>query len=365
MVGSFLKLGYNFTSDLRDYIIKKNAVSTKNTISEVYGSRAESSFLSARPKCLLPDLSRNEFRRHVRILSNYGISFNYTLNASSIGSKEEIISCSKAILDYISFLIDCGVDTITVSIPIMAEFIRSISSEVKIEVSTIAHIDTVSQAKIWRDTYKINKICGNLHKNRDITFLESLNDYCIKNDIILSLIVNEFCGNGTQTSRDNIYTTTNCIFRDHCYLLHSLDYDNDTILYGNYPMGYCINSRCSNSIWLKLNFIRPEDIKLYNRIGINHFKVTGRTASTNLIIKVTDAYINESYDGNLLDLWKHLETIKDGDNSIFTSPYGLPNKKLEGFVQHWFSNRNHICANEVCGETCTYCDRFFDERITT
>lgn len=74
-------------------------------------------------------------------------------------------------------------------------------------------------------------------------------------------------------------------------------------------MGRCIQSRARAADWLKMNFIRPEDLKLYNTIGINHFKITGRTGSTNYILKVAEAYADGYFNGNILELWKHLETI--------------------------------------------------------
>jgi collagenase-like PrtC family protease len=358
MAINYLKVGYNFTSDLKDYIINKNSTSDKNIISEVYGSRAESSLLSARPKFRIPDISRNEFKMHVKQLKEVGINFNYTMNANHIGSKQYILQHRNRIKDYIKFLIDCEVKVITVAIPLMAEYIRSVSTNIDIEVSTIAHLDTVTQTKIWKDYYGINKICGNLYKNREIQFLKNLAQYCNDNQIILTLMANEFCGNGLNETN-----ATNCIFRDHCYSLHSSDYNADEKLDGDYPMGYCINSRNSGSVWLKMNFIRPEDMKLYNTIGINHFKITGRTATTKFAIRVIEAYLQEYYFGNLLDLWKHLETINSGNDADYTPLCSIPNDKLDGFVKFWFDNPSHICANEICGETCKHCDNYYTSKF--
>jgi len=354
MTINYLKVGYNFTSELKDYIIYKNSKSNKNIISEVYGSRSESSLLSARPKFRIPDISRDEFKIHIKQLKEAGIDFNYTMNANHIGNKSYILQNRSKIKDYIKFLIDCEVKTITVALPLMAEYIRSVNADIDIEVSTIAHLDTVTQAKIWKSYYGINKICGNLYKNREIKFLKNLAQYCNDNKIILTLMANEFCGNGLNDTN-----ATNCIFRDHCYSLHSSDYKADEKLDGDYPMGYCINSRNTGSVWLKMNFIRPEDMKLYNTININHFKITGRTATTKLITKIIEAYLQEYYSGNLLDLWKHLETINSNNDTDYTPPCSIPNDKLDGFIKFWFDNPYHICANELCGETCKHCDNYY------
>lgn len=228
------------------------------------------------------------------------------------------------------------------------------------EYITVAPDTHVIQASIKlgliKDEDKSRADIG-LNKNRDINFLSAAARYCNEHDIVLTLLANEFCGNGI-TESDEIKGATGCIFRDHCYQLHSAGYQKETKLHKDYPMGMCIASRKSKSVWLKMNYIRPEDVKRYNEIGIDHFKLTGRTGSTAHLQEIMRAYMKESYDGNLLGLWKHLETIKEEKEESFRPQVYIDNKKLDGFVDYWFENRNHICANEICGETCKYCDLF-------
>lgn len=355
-----LKIGSNFDYLLIDKIKEINDKHTETIIDEVYGSRRESAMLVARPAFRLPDIDRKDFCKYVRQLKNAGISFNYTLNSSYLGSKEEIQKNEGSILEYISFLSGSGVDIITVTLPLMAEFIRSIDKRIGIEISTIAHIDTVTQVAIWRERYGICKVCGNLYKNREVKFLKSLADYCNTNNIVLSVMVNEFCGNGLSEKSG----VSNCIYRDHCYSLHSIGYNREDRIFCDYPMGRCIQSRVKATDWLKMHFIRPEDLKLYNTIGINHFKITGRTGSTNYILKVAEAYADEYFDGNLLELWKHLETIGSAkDDSTFMPSYYIDNRKLDNFLNFWFENEIHSCANEECGVSCNYCENFYNKYI--
>lgn len=356
---SYLKIGCNFDTEL---ITIANRINQRgmNRITEFYGSRRESSFLSARPAFRLPDINRNDFLNYVAAVHDSGIQFNYTLNASYIGAKEQILQRKEDILEYIKFLCLAKVDTITVSLPIMAEFIRLVDSKVGIEVSTIAHIDAVSQVDIWKRKYGITKLCNSLSKNREIRFLKSLSSYCRNNDIVLTLIANEFCGNSIESNSDTS-TVAPCIYRDHCYSLHSAGYSVSRELPSDYPMGGCISSRSNEMAWLKLFFIRPEDMEKYNRIGIFHFKITGRTGSTDYLKSVLTAYAEGNYTGNLLNLWKHLETIKTGNELSYKAKYYIPNKSLDGFIDMWFSNPEHVCANEVCGQTCKYCEIFFQK----
>lgn len=356
------KLGCNFSNELLRIVKQLNSEYPQNRIDELYGSRGESHHLAARPEYRLCHIDKHSFVHYVNELYKIHVGFNYTLNSSFIGGKGAILAQESEIRDYISFLVSSGVKTITVTLPYMAEIVRSVSQSVGIEVSTIAHIDSVTQVKVWLEKYGINKICVSLNKNRDISFLSRLAEYCDTHDIIVTLLANEFCGNGLFS--DGINSTTGCIFRDHCYQLHSIGYDEMCIIGNDYPMGDCVKSRNHIISWLKLNYIRPEDVQLYNGIGINHFKITGRTGGVAYIEKIARAYMAEDYNGNLLELWKHLETIKLRDESSYLPPYYIDNKKLSGFLNFWFENRGHICANEVCGETCQYCDKFYDMNLT-
>lgn len=65
----------------------------------------------------------------------------------------------------------------------MAEIIRRVSDKIGIEVSTIAHLDSLTQIKIWQELYGITKICIGLNKNRDINFLSAAVD------IVMSMIL--------------------------------------------------------------------------------------------------------------------------------------------------------------------------------
>ena len=357
-MNNYFKVGCNFTPELADAIIELNNHSAGNKRAELFGSRKESHILTARPEFRLPEISREDFIKYIRKLNDNSIEFSYTLNSSYLGSKEEMRLLKEPIVEYTKFLIDAGVKNFIIALPYMAEIIREISQDVGIEVSTIAQIDTVSKAKIWYERYGINKICVGIEKNRDILFLQNLAKYCQKTAITPTLLANEFCGNGSSLSS----CTTGCIYRSHCYQLHSIGYSEKDAI-DTYPMNRCMDSRRSAANWLKLNFIRPEDMHLYNEIGINHFKITGRTGSTDHLIRIIQAYMDEKYEGNLLSLWKHLETIASKNDASFVPTVFINNRELDGFLDFWFSLRKNGCDNEVCGETCHYCETFLSKHV--
>ena len=354
--GSSFKLGVNFDTELLSEIIKLNSKSEKNKITELYGSDANHFQLAARPKFRLPNIDENYLEKYVKIAKENGIDFNYTMNSfMPYVSKVSMFENLNDTIDFIHFLESIGVYRITIANPLMLEIIRKYAkSDIEIELSTCAHIDTISQIKYYHEVYGVNKICGNLNKNRDFNFLERAAEYCNKNGIIYELMANEFCGVGGEGY------ATHCIYRDSCYMCHATNESyEDSILFDNYPMSICTMSRNKDKAnWLKLRFIRPEDIKVYNEIGLKHFKITGRTGSTEYIIKTIASYLNESYEGNLLGLWKQLESIKPGVNEKDVETLFIDNKKLDGFIDVWSVGRK-VCDYEVCGETCNYCSKFY------
>lgn len=349
------KVGTNFDFALIDKVEQMNKeFEGKSKVTEMYGSIREHADLAARPDFRLPDISENQLKEYVEKLSSIGVDFNYTLNSFfPYGSKEGFVYYKSFTKHIIEFLESIGVKRITVANPIMLEFVRNVlHSDIAIEVSTCMHIDTVTQIKYLKDKYNIDKVCGNVLKNRDFDFLSMAAGYCNDNGIMYELMVNEFCGVGGEGY------ATHCIYRDSCYMCHATGKTvKDADAFDEYPMKLCTGSRNEDQAnWLKMRFIRPEDLVHYRGIGIHNFKITGRTASTDYITRVLRSYMAEDFDGGLLNLWKPLESINMSKSETFT-PYEIPNKKLDGFINMWSSGRKK-CDYEVCGETCTYCDDF-------
>ncbi|NQU14665.1 MAG: hypothetical protein HQ561_10970 [Desulfobacteraceae bacterium] len=67
-------------------------------------------------------------------------------------------------------------------------------------------------------------------------------------------------------------------------------------------------------LFLMSRWIRPEDLHVYEALGIEEFKIIDRSRSTAWLLRATKAYASRSYDGNLLDIVS-LELLGD--------PYGF------------------------------------------
>lgn len=351
------KIGCNFDEDLIDKIADLNEKYKDSArCFEFFGSDRDHAYLAARPEFRLPDLSKTRLENYVKRAKEKGIMFNYTANSVFPGTKKELVDKKQEIIDYFKWLEEIGVYCITVSNPITLEFLREASQTMKVELSTTLHIDAVTQIKYYKEKYNIDKVCGSLLKNRSIKFLENAAKYCNENGIIYEIMVNEFCGTGG----DNYMT--HCIYRDSCYAFHATNKTKeDAESLNGYPMKFCMSSRDDNPAqnWLRTRFVRPEDIKRYEEIGIKSFKITGRTGSTDYIVKMAEAYLSQKFDGNLLELWKPLQTIYTNDPELeYEHKQYIDNSKLDGYLDYWFNNKNFDCANEECGKTCKYCEEF-------
>jgi collagenase-like PrtC family protease len=373
------KVGDNLSNDLPRELDRLNQ-KYSNKITEVYGSIAEHHRLAARPKFRLHDISEKQFARHVKELSKYGIEFNYTLNAPYLGSSTEISNNQSNILDIMDYLVDdCGITRFTVSSPLLAIILRNaFGGKIELELSTIAALTQVSQLKSYHDQAGFTRFCMNIEKHRCFNFLKNAQEVANREGFVINLIVNEFC----SSSQTNY--SSGCVLRQDCYNLHSVNTTKeDYAKFGGYPMNYCMAGRAIEPYsWLRSRFILPQWLKYYKDIGITHFKVTGRTGSTGYIKKIVGYYMAEKFDGNLLELWKPLESIysgkknSDADNTFIKT--NLSCKKLDdnAFFEHWKTWRTQKdilkagnslgefdCSYQDCGVTCNYCKEFYDKYL--
>ena len=93
------------------------------------------------------------------------------------------------------------------------------------------------------------------------------------------------------------------------------------------------------------SYIRPEDIPVYDNIGIEYLKLAGRELPTSWIINSAKAYINQKYSGNILEILSTTYNLKD--------EFYLDNSKLQGLLE----KRVGIC-NKRCYEDCVFKEEY-------
>ena len=362
---NYYKVGCNFDPELIN-VVKELNEKYKNhgRIVELFGSDRDTEEVTARPGWRLPKISKEYFADYVKKLNDIGVKFNFTMNSIiPYGSKVEMVKHKKDIQDLVKWLESIGVYRLTIANPEILIMVREVSN-IEVEMSCITHIDTVTQMKYYHETFGVNKFCCSILKNRNKEFLIRAQDYCSRNGCILEIMCQEMCGVAGIDNQGSHYAT-HCVFRDSCYICHACNRTKEeSMLDNNYPMSYCMSARSSTpEAWLRMRWIRPEDQKIYReKTGINYWKVSGRTGTLEYMKFVLEAYMSETYDGNLLGLWKPLSSIYDGKTELKSkTDIDIPNKKLDGFINKWMDGNGWECENHECGYSCRYCEQFAKE----
>lgn len=362
---NYYKVGCNFDPELIN-VVKELNEKYKNhgRIVELFGSDRDTEEVTARPGWRLPKISKEYFADYVKKLNDIGVKFNFTMNSIiPYGSKVEMVKHKKDIQDLVKWLESIGVYRLTIANPEILIMVREVSN-IEVEMSCITHIDTVTQMKYYHETFGVNKFCCSILKNRNKEFLIRAQDYCNRNGCILEIMCQEMCGVAGIDNQGSHYAT-HCVFRDSCYICHACNRTKEeSMLDNNYPMSYCMSARSSTpEAWLRMRWIRPEDQKIYReKTGVNYWKVSGRTGTIEYMKFVLEAYMSETYDGNLLGLWKPLSSIYDGKTELKSkTDIDIPNKKLDGLINKWMDGNGWECENHECGYSCRYCEQFAKE----
>ena len=295
-----------------------------------------------------PDINRiteNEAARYIEQAHSSGLKFDYLLNAPSMSNMEWNENTHRELLEHLDWINNVGVDSVTVTIPYLLELIKRQFPRLKARVSTIAHVNNVARAKFF-ESLGADSITLDFSANRDFKVLKAIRS-AVKCE--LSILMNNLClyqcpyeyyHHATMGHASQTYNPANGFYVDYCVLRCTLDRLRD--------MSQVIKSR----------WVRPEDIHAYEEIGIDMFKISGRSMPTEKILNTTVAYSSRHYDGNLYDILNVLTPKINSTNPCIPSIRSttippppevyIDNQALEGFIDFF---RKHDCLSE-----CNHCD---------
>jgi len=349
-----INLGFNFTNDTVKSIKEYNRSSKSvNRITSVYGSDKEHHHLSARPLYRFPDnATLDNLISYAAKLKEIGVRFWYTSNAISVGPKKDFDFGELENLTY--QLSHAGIGMI-VADTLLLELISKCAYKPRVELSTIMRLESPRQMIALKEQYPfIEKMVMHISYNRSFYLLKQFvkaGNHC---GVTIELLTNEACGTGYSQG------ATPCIHRDSCYKCHGSNVTlQDAKEFKQYPFNKCIGERYkSQSSWLNLFWILPEQFKCYEAIGINNFKLTGRTASQHFIDFILPKYVNGKFDGNLLHIWKSIESINGKVAELPSNLDVIDTNKLKNFLAP-FVDGEIECHSRLCGIDCNYCEMFY------
>lgn len=341
---------------------------------EIYGKMKYDFIGGGRPDNDLIDVEQTKFEEHVKKVRQAGIKFNYLLNGSCLSNLEQNEVWQNEFKKFLMYLKNIGVNALTVTNPYILQIIKKyFQNDFTVRISTFACIDSYEKAKYWEDM-GADYICVDFVKiNRDFKTLKYMVENLKKSKIEI-LVTNSCLKNCPM-----IYTHTNA-------LSHASMKDNKTSEYEDWSLFYCQKQELNNlEEYIKSPWIRPEDIKYYEEIGIEHFKITERGFPTDELVKRVKAYTNRKYDGNLLDLvqghgcdvsnkikfnkkkvttrneiYQEIKRVRGlGRKREFDRHIYIDNKKLDGFINFFVEGK---CTNHC--DKCGYCKKISKNVIT-
>lgn len=304
-------------------------------IGETYGQITKDYMhMSGRAAKSLPQIGMKELEKFVNISLKRGIKFNYTLNAACFGNYEFTDNGIREIERLLKDLNDIGVSNMTLSTPSVIELVKRFAPNMDIKVSAICQIDSIMKMEHYL-SLGVERYVVEPSIVREFDILKNM---VKKSDGKMEIIINDKC-------------MKNCPYKIFHY--NQTAHDNDERAESYYFMN-CGMRKSHNLQWyLNLNWVRPEDIHLYEELGIKYYKVEGREfVLKGDVVRLLEAYIKESFDGNLLELL-HIFAPYDTEHQ----PY-IDNKSLDGFVDAFYNNKVH--CKQMC-DSCGHCKRFMQK----
>ena len=300
-----------------------------NRIREIYLSGPQEYAGSGR---IASELGFGEFVRVVDSIHRQGIRVNLLLNSICEGSDWYSPAVLSSTMNYLKRVHEeHGVEALTIANPLYIREIKKRFPQIEVCASVLSDIDCVQKAVIFKKA-GADVITPDVDINRDLNLLKRIKE---KTGAEIKLMVNEGC-------------LFKCAFRKFHfnYISHkSRKPEKGMRAEDNVFSLNCIQlSKSDPSQILKSGWIRPEDMRQYSEIT-GYFKLVGRTSSKTMILRCVEAYMNENWNGDLLELMAgNLYSI--GMSQLMH----LDNKTLD---QIGFFDKVASCSKE-CSE-CEYC----------
>jgi collagenase-like PrtC family protease len=258
-----------------------------NNIREIYLSGPQEYAGSGR---ISPEQSFDDFAGAVNRIHQEGIRVNLLLNSVCEGSDWYSPNVLNNTMDYLKRVFeDYGVEAITIANPMYIREVRRHFPQVEICASVLSDIDCMDKAIIYKKA-GANAITPDVNINRNLRLLKKIRE---KTGLEIKLMVNEGC-------------LFKCPFRKFHFNYISHKSRNPgvdgTKSEDNVFSLNCIQvTKSDPAQLLKSGWIRPEDLERYSEIS-TFFKLVGRTSSTRMICRSLEAYMQQAWDGDLLEL---------------------------------------------------------------
>lgn len=343
MNGSVILVPADFeTESVKKYAeLNKKYKDSGIQVSEFYGSLNPSPFgVTKNPK----NLKRVDFpalQAYCEELTKYGFQFNYILNFLCYGGKEFSFAGTQEILKYIKKLYEIGIRRFTVANPVVAQAIGLTFPDVHISISVVQNTSTALKLRTYSQIKAVDRVYISEDMIRDFPAIQKLRNEAEKAGVELATLLNSFC------LIDCPYKVNHANIDGH--LVDDCKQDMQHYFYA-----WCSLQKLSHpKEILRLQAIRPEDVRVYEDCGVTAFKIAGRELPDADFFKTAEDYMKRKYEGNLMDL---LAVYSD---NFFREIYTISNSKLEGRLLE-MKQRQACCRDHSNCDGCSICQKYLD-----
>ena len=315
-------------------------------IDNIYGS-SRSFFLGQAKYCeTIPEVSSAELRYYIQIIHELGIKFHYTMNAPWCNGIERNQTGRDKIIRTIEYLANLNVDAFIIANPYLIDLCNREFPEIPIIGSINMKTTTMYKLEMLFEL-GCSKVVIDKTLNRNIKFLESLGP--LKKKVIL--LVNSTCLFDCPLEQYHVSENS-----------HLSSGSNNITNDVNFCIDYCIKQYVKNpENLLKTSWIRPEDIDKYQNIGIEYFKIQGRTLTENEVFTLIRSYIAGSSPKNdLISIFPGFaEKLLLKSKELNMSIPMIKNSFLEenNFIDSFFNKK--VQCQGAC-KICRHCLKMYE-----
>ena len=361
-----LSISTNFQDDYIDEI-------KKFSVKEVYGKLNTDFVGGGRPSFMLPVIGKKKLGLFIKELHLNGIKFNYLLNSTCLNNREVTKKGYNKIRSDLDWLSEIGTDSVTVAISFLGQIIKKHYPQFNLHVSAFAGVRSLRHAQYWEELGADVITLEPQTLNREFSIIKNISSN-IKAE--LQVIANQGC----------LYCCPNVNYHANLVSHASQSKHRSKGFLIDYCAFECKTSRLNEKVnFIRADWIRPEDMKEYEKVGVKNFKLIQRNWTTMELVRVIKAYSEREYKGNLADLveflfrentfltlsrkikyflhpfkgdlygaWKKYRRIKQKVGSV-----EIDNKSLDGFLDIF---KKESCQMKNCN-ICRYCHTVADKVV--
>ena len=305
-------VGYQISDGWIPYIVEN-----RDRIGEMYfawddfpNGRAR---MNTATESMYPWEIRERQLRDLETVSRAGIGLDLLLNGMCYGAESQSRSLFTRIGESVDFLVErFGLSSVTTASPLIAKFLKSNFEGITVRASVNMEIGTVEGMRYVMQHF--DSFYMKREYNRDLGRIRELKAWCDANGKELGLLANSGCLNfcSAHQFHDNLVSHEAEIAKmDNAYAFEGVCHS------------FLSNPESLADYLRVTNFIRPEDIALYEPY-FGSAKLATRVNRTP--IRVLRAYLSGSYVGSVMDLLEpnHTGTVTPRyvENSLIPKEFG-------------------------------------------